>query len=880
VTKNYLQVNKYVPAKRVLMDDAILPIDYRTVNSNEIIFELDAKSYKQNYKYAILILDVLKKRNIPFYICHSGGKGIHIHTFFEPLMDEEVEELLDNALKLNLQWNNIRLWLWNKILDETEIPKNLRGTGKEIDSATITFSDFCQGKVIRCIGGRKINYDKKLQKIDDTYYKSCIPLNEFNDKKPKVTEYDKVQYPKSIDFYNIPLEDFKIFLKSYIEQNKDNEDYKHVDMSGESYHKLPCINAIMDGLKEGNRAAGAQVIAVSCRCDGVGIDEARNMVKEYVDNCSQLGEPFKINEAEQWLKWIYGQKDYYWNCGLAKNLNVCNRSNCPYHKKKNVEAIEFLRNAALLNKIKEVLDELISGESRNKILLFLLCLTKDFNNTLPSGVLLSSESSAGKSFTTKAILKLFPEEDIYDFSRITGKALDRAEMSFKNKILFIEEYQGSKDTQETLRVLMSEGKLKLLTNEKDDDGNIVTVIKESDGCPMFISTTAESELEDQMNTRIWLISLDESREQTKQVNEFTAELYSIGMLGYGVDELELKIRRIQDALKNLDKFDKDFECLIPYADLVAFPYTNIRSRRDFPKYLNLIKISAYLHQKQRPIVSVDDKRFIIATLQDYEIARELTKDCLLPTLIGVPANFMRIYNVCKECSDGQPFTVKQASDWTVFSEKRIWTVLNYLNRQNLLSMEKIDRKNVYSFKNIDESITPLKPAEVLKDSISVEFMQNFVDKILKTCPRTSRGSEFEGLENEVDDKNEDSQLLSQRVVLRNFTNSVDFKSTEMPFSATSLQKCVLERSSNFMILSTSEKTKVPQDVPREAEGSDSEKKECKSCGGSFSYLYNEELCDLCWNDTKCERCGEFFHKNNYNQKYCDNCNMIIEKEEK
>lgn len=64
---------------------------------------------------------------------------------------------------------------------------------------------------------------------------------------------------------------------------------------------------------------------------------------------------------------------------------------------------------------------------------------------------------------------------------------------------------------------------------------------------------------------------------------------------------------------------------IPFAEKVAefFPMERVRTRRDFPKFLGMIESSALLHQSQRN----NEEDGIVASVKDYEIARELYLHC-------------------------------------------------------------------------------------------------------------------------------------------------------------------------------------------------------------------------------------------------------------
>ena len=72
----------YTPGKRY--DSTKYQIhDERNIAVNEIVFDFDWTSYKANYQKAKAVIEVMDNRNIPYTICLTGGKGIHIHVFYD-----------------------------------------------------------------------------------------------------------------------------------------------------------------------------------------------------------------------------------------------------------------------------------------------------------------------------------------------------------------------------------------------------------------------------------------------------------------------------------------------------------------------------------------------------------------------------------------------------------------------------------------------------------------------------------------------------------------------------------------------------------------------------------------------------------------------------
>ena len=68
---------------------------------------------------------------------------------------------------------------------------------------------------------------------------------------------------------------------------------------------------------------------------------------------------------------------------------------------------------------------------------------------------------------------------------------------------------------------------------------------------------------------------------------------------------------------------------IPFADRLSFPSSWMRTRRDHARFLNLIEVSAFLHQHQRERTA---DGAIVAALADYETAYALASEVLRETL--------------------------------------------------------------------------------------------------------------------------------------------------------------------------------------------------------------------------------------------------------
>lgn len=74
-----------------------------------------------------------------------------------------------------------------------------------------------------------------------------------------------------------------------------------------------------------------------------------------------------------------------------------------------------------LDDVCQILDLTIKEDRTNKLLIFLTMLSA-FTDSSQINITLNAPSSAGKTFLTNEIVKLFPEEDTIVYSKITPTA--------------------------------------------------------------------------------------------------------------------------------------------------------------------------------------------------------------------------------------------------------------------------------------------------------------------------------------------------------------------------------------------------------------------------------------------------------------------------
>lgn len=169
--------------------------------------------------------------------------------------------------------------------------------------------------------------------------------------------------------------------------------------------------------------------------------------------------------------------------------------------------------------------------------------------------------------------------------------------------------------------------------------------------------------------------------------------------------------------------------MIPYADFIDFPFSKIRVRRDFPKLLALIKVSAYLHQYQRPRLASKGEEYVIATFADYNIAYTLARKVFRPTILGLPEGVLRIYDVCKKLSgESMEITSRAITENREYSQKTVQKYLNELVRARLLLRDESLKEYRYSL--IEAENGRLKLNLLLTERFGEKELENWVSSIV------------------------------------------------------------------------------------------------------------------------------------------------------
>jgi DNA primase catalytic core len=315
------------------------------------------------------------------------------------------------------------------------------------------------------------------------------------------------------------------------------------------------------------------------------------------------------------------------------------------------KALAFLKRPDLLEQIRRDIATLgFVGEETNKLLLYLVAVSRKLADPLSAVIL--SQSGAGKSGITEVIERLIPPEDVVLVTRLTPQSLYYIEDGFLDqKLVIVEERQGSVEADYSIRVLQSRKKLIAAAPVKDPQtGTMKTKIFTVEARAAFIEATTASSVNHENATRCFELSMDESVAQTQRIHERQRLMKTERGL-----RLREEAAQIAQLHWNAQRLLESTPVVIPFADLLTFPASWMRTRRDHARFLNLIEVSAFLHQHQR------ERRngAICASVADYAVAYELSRDVLAETLSDVRKPLRDAFRSIQELSLKRDGTVSR-----------------------------------------------------------------------------------------------------------------------------------------------------------------------------------------------------------------------------
>jgi DNA primase len=306
------------------------------------------------------------------------------------------------------------------------------------------------------------------------------------------------------------------------------------------------------------------------------------------------------------------------------------------------EALAFLRDENLTERIMADVERVgLVGEPHNALVAYLACVSRKLGS--PLAVLIQSTSAAGKSLLMDTVLALVPPEDRVHYSAMTGQSLFYlGQTDLKHRILAIAEEEGVRQAAYALKVLQSQGELTIASTGKDPaTGMLVTQQYRVEGPVMLFLTTTAIDVDEELVNRCLVLTINESREQTRRI--LARQRSGRTLAGLVATSDAESIRQLH---QNAQRLLRPLAVVNPYAEDLTFLDDRTRMRRDHAKYLTLIEAITLLRQHQREIKTLRQAgaviEYIEVTLEDIALANRLAHEVLGRSLDELPPQTRRV----------------------------------------------------------------------------------------------------------------------------------------------------------------------------------------------------------------------------------------------
>ena len=178
------------------------------------------------------------------------------------------------------------------------------------------------------------------------------------------------------------------------------------------------------------------------------------------------------------------------------------------------------------------------------------------------------------------------------------------------------------------------------TGKDPTTGRMETQVYHVEGPVMIFLTTTAVEIDEELQNRCLMLTVDESKEQTEKIH--TLQRQARTLEGLRIRNQKPKLLAL---LRNVQRLIEPVAVMNPFADALTFPAELTRTRRDHEKYLTLMDAITLLHQHQRPReTNAEGERFdfVRVTVDDIALANRLAPELLGRSLDELPPQTRRL----------------------------------------------------------------------------------------------------------------------------------------------------------------------------------------------------------------------------------------------
>jgi len=384
--------------------------------------------------------------------------------------------------------------------------------------------------------------------------------------------------------------------------------------------------------------------------------------------------------------------------------------------------ISFLKQNKLIQKFNLLIEKSgITGEENNRIFLFVIATAYKMPDTLHA--LIQGSSGSGKTYLSRQITDLMPKEDVIRLTRVTESSFyNYGEYELQYKLIVLEDVDGLKEEAEfAFRELQSNNEIISSTSTKDENnGNIKAQIKKVKGPIGSIATTTRGEIYEDNMSRIFLLAVDEGKDQTKRIIEYQNRK-AAGMINKA-EEIQTK-QFIQNCIRML----KPYEVINPFANKILLPPEAHKIRRLTELYHAFINQITLLNQYQR---QRDKQGRLITEKEDVQTAIEIMFDSIILKIDELDGSLRQFYE------DLKAYIIKQGEEYQnyQFTQREIRQALKISKTQiyryftDLINLEYITQTGGYANRGFSYKITYWDDIKALRDRIK-SYLNNQLETL-------------------------------------------------------------------------------------------------------------------------------------------------------
>lgn len=389
------------------------------------------------------------------------------------------------------------------------------------------------------------------------------------------------------------------------------------------------------------------------------------------------------------------------------------------------EALRALKSPTLIGDLLRDFEDCGSvGEEQGKLLGYVGTVSRLLDK--PLGVLIISQSGAGKTTLQEAFCDFVPPEDLMQYTRLSKQSLFYGDLdSLKHKVLAVEEEEGAQDAKYSIRTLQSGQKLSTRTTRTDPkSGRMISEEYTVEG-PVFIaiSTTNADALDYETRNRFVVLTIDESEEQTKRIHDDTRYAYTLEG-----QERSARKEKVLARCRNMQRLLKPIKVVNPYAPVLQYPSQRLQSRREFKKYMTLIQSIALLHQYQREVHRADFGDYVEVKPCDVALANDLVRS-FFPYSVDELAPHTRSFvqelsRYVRENEGLLTFTRREIRDFTQCSDWHVRKCLSQLEEMEYVRRVSGKQGTQVQYEYLSESLEAIPDVGVLSDAKDLEMLLN------------------------------------------------------------------------------------------------------------------------------------------------------------